>query len=181
MGTRGMRARTACERGQSVVEFALVLPIALMLLVGILDLGRIYTTMITIESAAREAADFGAYGSANWDASNRAATLQAMEERACIASRHLTDHASDGAACTNPTVHVALLRPDGGEADATSGCELADRPGGPCRVQVDLDYTFDLIMPIGFDVGGTRFGLPDSLTFRRTSIFANSDFLMAPW
>jgi hypothetical protein len=169
------------SRGQSLVEFALVLPIALILIVAVADMARIYTTMLTIESAAREAADFGAYSSPNWDATNRASTLQAMEERACVASHHLNDYEGAAATCTNPAVTTTLLLPSGGVASASSGCELPDRAGGPCRVRVDLDYKFDLLLPIALDVNGQRFGLPESLTFQRTSIFANSDFLLAPW
>lgn len=51
-------ARTsASTRGQSLVEFALVVPILLMLVVAIGDFGRIFATGILIESAARNAAE----------------------------------------------------------------------------------------------------------------------------
>ena len=167
--------------GQSLVEFAIVVPVALLLLVAVADMARLYTTMITVESAAREAADFGAYGSPNWDDVNRASTLAAMEARACVASRHLEGYVGSGATCSNPTVTITLLEPGDIPADSSSGCEDPARPGGPCEVQVDLDYTFDLIMPLALDVAGHRLGLPESLTFRRSSVFANSDFVAAPW
>ena len=167
--------------GQSLVEFALVLPIALLLLVAVADMARLYTTMITVESAAREAADFGAYGSPNWDPANQAATLAAMESRACVASRYLDGYVGSGTTCSNPSVTIALLEPGGSPADLSSACEDPARAGGPCEVQVDLDYTFDLIMPLALEVGEFRFGLPQSLSFRRTSVFANSDFVAAPW
>jgi len=167
--------------GQSLVEFAIVLPVALLLLVAVADMARLYTTMITVESAAREAADFGAYGSPNWDDANRASTLAAMEARSCVASRHLDGYVGSGATCSNPAVTITLLEPGGIPADSSSGCEDPARPSGPCEVQVDVDYTFDLIMPIALDVAGHRLGLPQSLTFRRSSVFANSDFVAAPW
>ena len=37
--------RRISDAGQTVVEFALVLPLMVILMVGILDLARVYTTM----------------------------------------------------------------------------------------------------------------------------------------
>jgi hypothetical protein len=43
------------ERGQSLVEFALILPILILLLVGIFDLGHVVWTNDALSNAAREA------------------------------------------------------------------------------------------------------------------------------
>jgi len=45
-------------RGQSLVELALTLPILLLLLVGVLDLGRLYFAQITVVNASREGARY---------------------------------------------------------------------------------------------------------------------------
>ncbi|MBS4213279.1 MULTISPECIES: TadE/TadG family type IV pilus assembly protein [Neobacillus] len=53
------------EKGQSLVEFALVLPVLLLLLFGIVDFGRILHAYLTIDHAGREAARAASIGSAN--------------------------------------------------------------------------------------------------------------------
>lgn len=46
------------EKGQAMVEFALVLPILLTLLCGIIDFGWLYYNQITLNNAAREGARY---------------------------------------------------------------------------------------------------------------------------
>jgi hypothetical protein len=46
-------------RGQSLVEFALVLSVLLLILWGVFDLGRVFYAYITITNAAREGAYYG--------------------------------------------------------------------------------------------------------------------------
>jgi hypothetical protein len=46
------------ERGQSLVEMALILPILLLLVVGIVDLGRAFNNHVIITNAAREGARY---------------------------------------------------------------------------------------------------------------------------
>jgi Flp pilus assembly protein TadG len=50
------------QRGQSLVEFALVLPIIILIIFGILEFGRIFSSYIVITHAAREGARIGAVG-----------------------------------------------------------------------------------------------------------------------
>ncbi len=48
------------SRGQSVVEFALILPVMLLLLAAAIDLGRLFYAYVAVENAAKEGAFFGA-------------------------------------------------------------------------------------------------------------------------
>jgi hypothetical protein len=48
--------RSLQTNGQSLVEFALIIPIVLLLVMGTLDLGRALYVKISLESAAREGA-----------------------------------------------------------------------------------------------------------------------------
>ncbi|MEJ7804137.1 MAG: TadE/TadG family type IV pilus assembly protein [Candidatus Limnocylindria bacterium] len=48
------------RRGQSLVEFALVLPMLLVLLLGVADFGRVFQAGIVVEASARNAAEAAA-------------------------------------------------------------------------------------------------------------------------
>lgn len=50
------RHRDQRDGGAALLEMALVLPILVMLLMGIIEFGRAYNTMVSIQSAAREGA-----------------------------------------------------------------------------------------------------------------------------
>jgi len=51
-----VRMRPSGERGSAAVEFALVLPMLLLLVFGIIDFGRMLNAKITLNEAAREGA-----------------------------------------------------------------------------------------------------------------------------
>ncbi len=53
-------ALVSIQRGQSLVEFALMLPLLLLIVVGALDLGQTYRGYVAITNAAREGARYGA-------------------------------------------------------------------------------------------------------------------------
>ncbi|OCA87516.1 hypothetical protein A8F94_06510 [Bacillus sp. FJAT-27225] len=55
------------EKGQSMVETALILPIVLMLLFGIVDFGRIFHAYLTLDHAGREAARLASIQKSNDD------------------------------------------------------------------------------------------------------------------
>ena len=70
------------EKGQSLVEFVLILPILLMLILGVLEYGWMLNAKVTVNSAAREGARTRAalgYSSAYNTSYNTAATNAILE------------------------------------------------------------------------------------------------------
>ncbi len=59
------RGRKAQDRGSAAVEFALVLPVLLLILFGIIDFGRALNAQIELTGAAREGARLAALGYSN--------------------------------------------------------------------------------------------------------------------
>ena len=174
-------------RGQSVVEFSLIAPIMIILIFAILDLARIYTTMMSVESAAREAADFGTtLGAERWSATNTAATVAEMKRRACIAASDLPDYAGVDADnngvdedCTNPTFDWCLTKASGGpctQDPVTCEDPLRDPP---CTVTVRMGHVFHLFVPFRINFFGVDLGLPVTLSFDRDSTFAMTDIGVA--
>lgn len=51
------------QKGQALVEFAVVLPVLLLLVMGIAQFGMLLSSYLTLENAAREAARAGIIGS----------------------------------------------------------------------------------------------------------------------
>ena len=49
------------SRGQSVVEFALILPVLVLLLLITLDFGRLFMSYITLTNTTRVAANYGSH------------------------------------------------------------------------------------------------------------------------
>jgi Flp pilus assembly protein TadG len=47
-------------RGQNLVEFSLVLPLMIMMMLGIVGFGLVYFTRASVDNAAREGARYGA-------------------------------------------------------------------------------------------------------------------------
>ena len=68
--SRAAHARHQRERsrGQSLVEFALVIPILLILTSIALDFGRVYLGYINLQNMSRIAANFAANNPSAWDA-----------------------------------------------------------------------------------------------------------------
>lgn len=74
-GKTSMRRDDKSIRGQSLVEFALVLPVLLFLLIGITEFGRAWMTRNILTGASREAARIAAIQGNTASALSRANTI----------------------------------------------------------------------------------------------------------
>jgi len=74
-GKTSMRRRDKSIRGQSLVEFALVLPLFLLLLIGVTEFGRAWMTRNILTGASREAVRIAAVQGNAASARSRANTI----------------------------------------------------------------------------------------------------------
>ena len=83
--TTAQDSATPARRGQSLVEFALVLPILTLLLVMAIDFGRVYFGWVSLTNAARVGANYAA-DNPNWTPENQTAYSGLIANDASTAS-----------------------------------------------------------------------------------------------
>jgi len=97
------------QRGQSMVEFAFTLVIILVLLVGLIDLGRAIFTYLALRDAAQEGASFASYNPTdNTGITNRVCNSSNMVSDLCASPGIDTDVNLDGSACSGNGVEVVV-------------------------------------------------------------------------
>jgi Flp pilus assembly protein TadG len=102
------RRRTRRSRGQSVAEFALLLPVLLAFLGLTIDFARVFQAWIALDSATRDAAEYAATtGTDSTDALTKA------KKTICLQVQNVPGFTRSGLAspndvqqCTSPTVTV---------------------------------------------------------------------------
>lgn len=121
------------SRGQSLVEFALVLPMLLVLLLGIVDFGRVFHAGIVVESAARNAAEVAAQEYLQFRRGSVPATAADLDRirdmalaRVCGDAERLPGRVMSGSTCSMPYAAVCI-HDDPAELVNYSGCSS---PGG---------------------------------------------------
>jgi Flp pilus assembly protein TadG len=95
--------RTTGERGAAIVEFAIVLPLLLLLVFGIIEFGRGYNVKVQLTGAVREGAREVALGG------SRAEARQAVRD----AAPGLNPALDDG------DINITLCPPNGADGNAT--------------------------------------------------------------
>ena len=137
------------RNGQSLAEFALIVPVFLLLTLIAIDFGRVYLGWVNLQNMARVAANFAANHPTAWTLND--ATAQAAYQNQILADAKANN-------CTLPLVAGKQTAPDptfpGG-----------DNIGGTAEVR--LTCTFKIITPII----GNIFGSGGNLTVGSSSIF----------
>lgn len=128
-----LRARPRHSIGQALVEFALVIPLFLILLFGVIDIGRIAYINNAMSEGAREASRWGSVQGR----SSTAATRATIRDRAI----------SSMAAVPNPTVTVTCEAVDG---TARTTCVTNN------VLVVSISSTVTLFTPVVSQLVGTR-------------------------
>lgn len=155
IGRRLSISRLTDEEGAQLVEFAFVLPVLLVLLMGIITGGIAFSRSIAVDNAARESARYGATLPVDIDMDTW------LNDVADVAIGSATGDLDDGE--QGRGVCVAYVHPDGGSPEDqttrivvdTAGvraitvgatCFADGRPNDERRVQVQLERESDLVL-----------------------------------
>jgi Flp pilus assembly protein TadG len=137
----GGAALSMRERGAEAVEFALVVPVFLLLVFGVVDFGYMINRDTMVNNASREGARAGAFN----------------PDQATIAAAVTTAMAAGGLALTIPPT-VTCRNPD-----STTNC----KPGG--AVIVTVAYKHSWITPVGASISKLKGWPPNTITLSKTT------------
>ena len=162
------------EGGQALIELAVVLPVFLLIVFGLIDVGRLVYTNSTISQAAREGARLAA-AEARWIGSTHPACVS--DESGITSDRpgahvcpvdvaafksHVSDAVERMTVAVGPITRVHVSCNDGSGLDPTPSGDWTEGSGGNgCAnddgdpisasgdlVSVRLEYTYDLFTPL---------------------------------
>ena len=147
MAFRGMNVRNrkfSTEFGQSITEMALVLPVLLLLVFGVFELGRILFIYSAINNASRETARFGA--ATGLTESGLPSYLD------CAALRQTARDTAFLAGLNDGDIQIAYDKPVSGTMSVYANCgdaglDPADVKQGD-RIQVTITKTVEPILPL---------------------------------
>lgn len=131
------------ERGQTLAEFALLVPLLVILIFGFVDVSRIYQAWVTIEGAAREGARYGVTGRSDCD-------IAADDRLACI-EYNTTQRAK---ALTNDDTDLTVTVRSWDYPTYADPASEGD-PGEQCdAIEVQVNYQFTPSTPLAETIFG---------------------------
>lgn len=133
------------KSGQSLVEFAVILPILLAMVAGAVDLGRMFYAYVTIESAAREGAFYGA-----------SRPRCDINQPGCVDPGNVTWRLTQDLSGLQGATWTIQCHDTSGAPRANSACAEGD------SYVVGITYPFQLVTPILSSVVGAGFNISTS-------------------
>ena len=124
----GTRTLWNDARGQALVEFALLLPLLVFVLMGGADIARAYALQLAVQNGARAGAEAAAMDFSPTESEARARAIDEMNR-------------TPGMDSALATVTVTFGHDDG------SACNLDPTPAVPCFATVRVQYTFSTVTP----------------------------------
>jgi Flp pilus assembly protein TadG len=106
-GTRAPAERRGRKRGQSLVELCLAMPLLLLLLLGTIDIGRVFYYTIQMHNAVREGAGYGAHNPSDTAGMTTRVTNEASFVTSVSAVCNGTCTGTNGQISGNPSVTVS--------------------------------------------------------------------------
>lgn len=133
-------------RGQSIVELALVLPVITLLLLSVMEGGRILSSYLELQNTAREGARFAAL----------TCTLMSVtdEQVTTWVTSTLTPWLRG---------RLSLLS---GDTLAVHFTRTSDLDGSEVWVELDLEYPLEIVTPIISDITGNPMNLQTRMVMR---------------
>lgn len=129
-----LRRHRNVSRGQALVEFALILPLLMLLLVMAVDGGRVFFGWVALQNAGRIGADYAASHADAWDGPPDAIQQNQRDRYELLVQQDLQSLGCQGNAVPAPN-----FDPDGnGTSDFSDGA----------LVRVDLECAFGLLTPL---------------------------------
>jgi Flp pilus assembly protein TadG len=142
------------SRGQSLVEFALVVPLFFLLIFGIIDLGRVFWVEITLQNAMRVAGRYAVTGNTLPGYTSRVSSIQQVATQAAVGLN---------------VSQIAISSVQGG-----TGANAAGYPND--TVTISLTTTLPLITPLIGNFFTAANGTPRAVTLQAIASFRNEPF-----
>jgi Flp pilus assembly protein TadG len=169
VGEAASRVAKMRSLGQSVVEFAVILPLFMLLLLIAVDFGRAFFSYVALNNAAREAAAYGASGNDDYGYSRATDTtgmLSAAQHEANVQTQ-----TGQGALNMNVTCRDSA----GAEITCASTSDMGGGAGTGNTITVSLTQRFTFLTPIIGDIFGGGITMNSSSTATITQLAAGGD------
>jgi Flp pilus assembly protein TadG len=133
MVTRTLLRRVRAERGAELIEFAVVLPILMLVFAGIVDFALMFERFLTISNAAREGARIAVLpGYTQTDVQNRV-------------TQYVREGTGDSTAAPTAVLTTVTIDPDG----------AGGKPGFPAaQVTVTMTHSYLFLGPVAALIRG---------------------------